>query len=143
MIKTKCYSQQRFRNSNGQRKGKKVGMTGLHNWVRRYKPKPKFCVKCKEKKPYDLANLSQKYKRDIIDYEWLCRSCHMKKDGRMDNLHKRKYKNKLILRIHLKEYRRKYYQFHKNNAINNSKKYYQKKKIRIKEHAQFRSIESW
>ena len=33
--------------------------------------------------PYDLANISQEYRRDVDDFEWLCRSCHMKKDGRI------------------------------------------------------------
>lgn len=56
--------------------------TALHAWIRRNKKMPKFCEKCKKSKPYDLANISGNYKRDINDYEWLCRKCHMKKDGR-------------------------------------------------------------
>jgi len=72
--------------NNGMWKGDKVKYEGLHSWVRNNKPKPEFCEECGIKKPYDLANISGEYKRDINDFEWLCRSCHMKKDGRMNNL---------------------------------------------------------
>ena len=41
------------------------------------------CEECKEEKPLDLANISGEYKRDINDYEWLCRRCHMESDGRL------------------------------------------------------------
>jgi len=64
-------------------KGKQAGLDAIHIWVLKRKPKPKYCVECKKNKPKDLANISQKYKRDIIDFEWLCRKCHMTKDGRL------------------------------------------------------------
>jgi len=67
-------------------KGDNVGYEGLHQWVKRHKPKPKVCEMCKQKEPYDLANISGEYKRDINDFQWLCRSCHMKLDGRINNL---------------------------------------------------------
>ncbi len=67
-------------------KGSKVGMKSLHEWVRRRKPKPQKCEDCKINPPRDLANISQKYKRDIDDFEWLCRKCHMTKDGRIKTL---------------------------------------------------------
>ena len=69
-------------------KGDKVQFTQLHAWIRARKPKPKFCVRCNERQAYDLANISQKYKRDVNDFEWLCRKCHMTEDGRMLNLRK-------------------------------------------------------
>ena len=65
-------------------KGDKVGYASLHRWISRYKPKPEFCEDCKKVKPYDLANISQEYKRDINDFEWLCRRCHQIKDGRLE-----------------------------------------------------------
>lgn len=71
---------------NGMWKGDKVSYKTLHQWIRRHKTKTKLCEKCKIKKPYDLANISGKYKRDIKDFKWLCRSCHMLSDGRMNNL---------------------------------------------------------
>lgn len=67
-------------------KGNEVGYTGLHNWIRDNKPKPNFCEHCNEYPPYDLANISGEYKRDIKDFEWLCRKCHMLSDGRINNL---------------------------------------------------------
>jgi len=63
-------------------KGDKVGYGGLHSWIRRNKPKPELCECCGMSQPFDLANISQEYKRDINDFEWLCRSCHMIKDKR-------------------------------------------------------------
>ena len=63
-----------------------VGYISLHEWIKKRKPKPNFCERCEKEVPYDLANISGKYKRDINDFEWLCRRCHMKDDGRMINL---------------------------------------------------------
>ncbi len=60
-------------------KGKNIkSLPALHEWIGNHKPKPKFCEICKKNKPYDLANISQEYKRDINDFRWLCRSCHSK-----------------------------------------------------------------
>lgn len=67
-------------------KGEKVGYTSLHSWVKRRLNKPKECQDCGEEKRLDLANISQEYKRDITDWEWLCRKCHMTKDGRGEKL---------------------------------------------------------
>ena len=66
-------------------KGDNAGYNTIHEWVRIRKPKPEFCVDCKIKPPRDLANISQKYKRDVNDFEWLCRGCHERKDGRLYN----------------------------------------------------------
>ena len=69
-------------------KGDEVQMTSLHNWIRYRKPRPEFCEKCNLNSPYDLANISGEYRRDVNDFEWLCRGCHMRKDGRINNLKK-------------------------------------------------------
>lgn len=69
------------RNNNW--KGDNIGYGGIHCWVKRYLVKPNNCSICKENKRLDLANISQKYKRDLKDWEWLCRKCHMTKDGRL------------------------------------------------------------
>jgi len=66
-------------------KGDKVGYGKLHVWIKSRKPKPQFCIRCNNP-PYDLANISGQYRRDVNDYEWLCRRCHMLSDGRMNNL---------------------------------------------------------
>ncbi len=102
--------------SNPMWKGNRVKRIALHNWVRRSKPKPKLCEKCGKNEPYDLANISGEYKRDINDFEWICRSCHMGDDGRLDNLHKnkrRKHKGNLIYCTKCKEFKTKE-KFHKD-----------------------------
>ena len=65
--------------------GDKVGYTALHNWVRRRLKKPLRCEHCQRKKPHDLANKGT-YNRELKNWEWLCRSCHMGKDKRIYNL---------------------------------------------------------
>jgi endogenous inhibitor of DNA gyrase (YacG/DUF329 family) len=65
---------------NSMWKGNKVKHCGLHAWIKNNKPKPEFCEECGKVEPYDLANISGNYKRDINDFKWLCRSCHMKFD---------------------------------------------------------------
>ena len=67
-------------------RGDNVGMTALHGWVSSRKPKPEFCEECGVNPPFDLATVGDNYTRNLGDWEWLCRSCHMKKDGRINNL---------------------------------------------------------
>lgn len=69
-------------------KGDKVGVASLHHWIKLRIPKPNNCKICKIKPPLDLANISNKYNkktytRELKNWEWLCRRCHMKKDGRL------------------------------------------------------------
>jgi len=66
--------------------GDKIGYEALHGWIRRNKPKIDICEKCKIQPSRDLANISGQYKRDINDFEWLCRKCHMVSDGRIFQL---------------------------------------------------------
>jgi hypothetical protein len=73
-----------FEEENPQWKGEMVGYFAVHEWVILRKPKPSLCEHCNKKPPSDLANVSGKYKRDLDDYLWLCRSCHMIFDKRMD-----------------------------------------------------------
>lgn len=65
-------------------KGDKAGIDAIHIWIRKRLPKPNKCQECKKVPPRDLANISQKYKRILSDWEWLCRKCHMIKDGRLE-----------------------------------------------------------
>jgi len=81
-----CYKGINSGQKNGQWKGDQVGYAAVHEWVKNRKIKPDLCERCKIRKVYDLANISEQYKRDVSDYEWLCRTCHMKKDGRLRNL---------------------------------------------------------
>lgn len=73
--------------------GNNVTIGSLHDWVRRNKQKPNTCEHCNTKPPLDLANISPQYNentynRDFTNWLWLCRSCHMKQDGRQLNLKK-------------------------------------------------------
>jgi hypothetical protein len=65
--------------------GDYVSYKSLHQWVRRHKPKISFCEECNKSESYDVANISGEYKRDINDFQWLCRRCHMQKDSRIKN----------------------------------------------------------
>lgn len=65
-------------------KGDEIGYRGLHSWMRKIVPKPEFCEECKKNKPYDLANKGV-YDRSPKNWEWLCRKCHLVKDGRLHN----------------------------------------------------------
>lgn len=68
---------------NGMWKGSNVSYAALHDWVKYHLPKVKLCQMCEKAVPYDLANISGEYKRDLNDYQWLCRKCHMVSDGRL------------------------------------------------------------
>lgn len=90
-IAMKHLSNDRMGNKNPAWKGDNVKYGSLHDYIKCHIPKSKFCQNCKKGKALDLANISGKYKRDLSDWEWLCRKCHMTKDGRMKNL--KQYKN--------------------------------------------------
>lgn len=67
-------------------KGDAVGYTALHEWVKNHKVQPFLCEICNKEPSVDLANISGEYNRDISDWEYLCRRCHMAKDGRSARL---------------------------------------------------------
>ena len=80
-------------------KGEDVGYGGVHQWVRKHKPKPMLCEECHKNEPFDLANISGEYKRDVNDYRWLCRRCHLKSDGRLYNRdEKGRFKTNVVAR---------------------------------------------
>ena len=66
-------------------KGDRVRYGALHDWVKKYLIKPELCQKCYKVPPYDLANKGI-YNRNFENWEWLCRKCHMIKDGRLKKL---------------------------------------------------------
>lgn len=63
-----------------------VGYDGIHTWVKRNLPKPESCEFCGRNVRLEAANISGKYLRDLTDWKYLCRRCHMLSDGRMRNL---------------------------------------------------------
>lgn len=82
-------------NKNGMWVGDNVSYSKLHTWVRRHLVKPEFCDHCGAKPPHDVANKTGKYLRDLLDWEWLCRTCHMKSDGRLEALQNHNLAKKL------------------------------------------------
>lgn len=76
-------------------KGDKVGVQQVHTWVEKRLGRPDRCSNCETIGKVDLANISQQYKRDLDDWKWLCRRCHMESDGRLEkflshsNMHNR------------------------------------------------------
>lgn len=71
---------------NPQWLGDAVGYAGIHDYVRQRYAKPELCERCQEAPPRDLANRSGRYLRDLSDWWYLCRKCHMDTDGRNDQL---------------------------------------------------------
>jgi len=84
MLKIKG-GKKRFGVENSKWKGNDVGYRALHYWVRRHKPQTP-CVICNSDKNLQISNISGIYKRDILDYRWLCASCHVRVDGTINNL---------------------------------------------------------
>ncbi len=84
----KKMSQVKLGKNNPLWKGDKVGYQALHDWIRSHLPEPSFCQICNTVSPYDVANISGKYLRDLTDWQWLCRKCHMISDDRILNLDK-------------------------------------------------------
>jgi hypothetical protein len=70
--------------------GTKAEYARLHRWVNRTFPTPAECDHCKtqEAKQYDWASVDNRYTRIREDWEYLCRSCHIKSDGRINQLKK-------------------------------------------------------
>jgi len=85
-IRIRTYKEINLGKNNGIWQGDNVSYNALHGWVRRHLPKPKNCPKCNKRLVYDLSNKSGKYLRDLSDFEWLCRKCHMLSDKRLEKL---------------------------------------------------------
>lgn len=85
---------------NGQWKGDSVSYGAIHDYIKWHKPYIEQCERCGNPpaktgrlKKLDLANISGEYRRDLDDWEWLCRKCHMISDGRMEKLQETRLKN--------------------------------------------------
>jgi len=131
----------------------------IHLWVRKQwlkKPKIRFCNKCYKKGKLELGNISGKYKKELSDWEWICRKCHNKfhkegiyannrfkeslKESNKNNYkknkikilkHKKLYakKNKNILKLHRKEF---YQQNIERLRIKSKENYWKNKKNLLK-----------
>ena len=72
-------------------RGNDADVSSIHRWVKKQLTKPKHCTKCTTAEPADLTNISpiynpETYTRDLENWSWMCRSCHMQSDGRIHNL---------------------------------------------------------
>lgn len=61
-------------------KGNNICYNKLHEWIRLHLTKPKLCEICNLVPPKDAANKSGKYLRDLNDWLYLCRKCHISYD---------------------------------------------------------------
>lgn len=63
-------------------KGNNAGQKAIHIWLNTNYSKPIYCMKCRKERKIELSFDHSKgnYTRNIEDYEWLCHSCHTKKD---------------------------------------------------------------
>ena len=54
--------------------------SALHYWVRKKLGNPKKCFNCgsTDSRCYNWHNINYLYKRNVEDWIYLCRSCHMK-----------------------------------------------------------------
>lgn len=68
-------------------KGDNIGVGGVHDWVVRWKGKPRKCESCGTitAKKYEWANINHKYKRVLDDYVRMCTSCHRNYDIKNNN----------------------------------------------------------
>jgi len=84
----------RLNDANGRWRGDKAGYTSIHIWITKNKPKPldSKCEICRKIKKLELSSKTHEYKRDIDEYQWACRSCHMNYDIK-NNLRGKKYDN--------------------------------------------------
>lgn len=60
----------------------KPSYSGIHKWIVRNYGRANECNTCNVKgaNRYEWANLSKEYKRDILDWKQVCKSCHTKMD---------------------------------------------------------------
>lgn len=86
-------SKERMGENNPNWKGENVKYGQLHTWVKKRMPRSNLCECCGKTSTLDLANKGV-YNRNLDNWEWLCRRCHMLKDGRMKNL--KQYSNKKL-----------------------------------------------
>lgn len=81
-------------------KGDDVSKSGLHKWVRAKTIEPDSCSHCgKTGVKLDVANISGIYRRNVFDFDYLCRNCHaaIDKKRRQYLFLERKMKGGLLL----------------------------------------------
>jgi hypothetical protein len=61
-------------------RGDNAHYNAIHVWVKKNKLMSFICEFCKQDKKLNLANISGKYNRDVDDFLWLCKRCHINYD---------------------------------------------------------------
>lgn len=61
-------------------KGDSVGYVGIHTWIVRQRGKATVCEACGSQQNVDWSNVSGEYRRDLSDWQMLCRKCHSRYD---------------------------------------------------------------
>lgn len=77
----------------------KVSYSGIHKWIVLKRGNPNYCEECKiskyprrpkgrvyKRSPFQWANISGEYKRELTDWKRLCASCHCKLDNKISNI---------------------------------------------------------
>ena len=110
-------------------------------WLKKYKSKPHTCKRCHKKKKLEVANISGNYKKNLSDWEWICKSCHniSHQKGKYKNHRfkeslqktnaKNYKKNKKIILKHKKVYWKEFYKKNGNRLREKGRTNYWKKKI--------------
>lgn len=65
-------------------KGDDASYSAKHNWLSRTLGTPSYCTRCGTTdagKHYEWSNISGEYRRDLDDWQRLCKSCHIVYDG--------------------------------------------------------------
>src|SRR5205807_174960 len=61
-------------NNPSYKKDDNISKSRLHRRIENRLGRPDRCSKCNTIGPVDLANISNEYKHDTSDWEWLCRN---------------------------------------------------------------------
>mgnify|MGYP001214697042 CR=1 FL=1 len=127
--------------NNNNWKGDDVEYQALHSWVDRHRKRPELCEICNVNPVEDKHNLSGKYTRDIDDWRYVCKKCHrelhkLNKENKKNNkcLNTILQKNKIWKENNpnkIKEYKKGYYQEHKEEILAKAKLDYQNDKDKI------------
>ena len=61
-----------------------ITYSAIHRYMRENYEAPRNCQICHERKEVELANITGIYSRDIKDYMWLCKQCHISFDSKKE-----------------------------------------------------------
>jgi hypothetical protein len=61
-------------------KGDDASYSAIHLWINTHKTKPSGCEFCGKASRLEASNISGNYTREFDDWQFLCRSCHLRYD---------------------------------------------------------------